>query len=105
MAGGDGPYDLDRFVEPQAGSHEQALAEIRGGRKRTHWMWYVLPQPAGLGMSEMPRRYAISGLDEAQANLVHQVLGPRLVACAEAALAAKDRPAARQVLASDHPSR
>ncbi|HEU5359403.1 MAG TPA: DUF1810 domain-containing protein [Gemmatimonadales bacterium] len=93
MAGGDVPYDLDRFVEAQAESYERALAEIRGGRKRTHWMWYVFPQHAGLGMSEMSRRYAISGLDEARAYLAHPVLGPRLVACAEAALAIEDRSA------------
>ena len=93
MAGGDGPYDLDRFVEAQAESYERALAEIRGGRKRTHWMWYVFPQLAGLGMSEMSRRYAISGVDEARAYLAHPILGPRLVACVEAALAITDRSA------------
>ena len=96
MAGGDGPYDLDRFVAAQAESYGRALAEIRGGRKRTHWMWYVFPQLAGLGMSEMSRRYAISGVDEARAYLAHPVLGPRLLACAEAAAAVEGR-SAREV--------
>lgn len=96
MADGDSPYDLDRFVEAQAESYERALAEIRGGRKRTHWMWYVFPQLAGLGMSEMSRRYAISGVDEARAYLAHPVLGPRLLACAEAAAAVEGR-SAREV--------
>ena len=96
MAGGDVPYDLDRFVDAQAGSYDRALAEIRDGRKRTHWMWYVFPQLAGLGMSEMSRRYAISGIDEARAYLAHPVLGPRLRACAEAAVAVEGR-SAREV--------
>lgn len=96
MADGDSPYDLDRFVAAQAESYERALAEIRGGRKRTHWMWYVFPQLAGLGMSEMSRRYAISGVDEARAYLAHPVLGPRLLACAEAAAAVEGR-SAREV--------
>ncbi|MCL2316954.1 MAG: DUF1810 domain-containing protein [Actinomycetia bacterium] len=79
-------YDLGRFVEAQAGSYDAALAEIRAGAKRTHWMWYVFPQLAGLGSSPMARRYALSGADEAQAYLDHPVLGPRLVAITAALL-------------------
>jgi uncharacterized protein (DUF1810 family) len=78
--------DLDRFVEAQAGTYTQALAEIRAGRKRSHWMWYVFPQLAGLGNSPMSVRYAIANRDEAAAFLAHPVLGPRLLQCAEAVL-------------------
>jgi len=85
------PFDLERFVEAQAGSYERALAELRSGRKRTHWMWYVFPQMRGLGASALSRRYAIGSLEEARAYLAHPVLGPRLVECAEAVLALKGR--------------
>jgi uncharacterized protein (DUF1810 family) len=89
MSGGDGgdPHNLARFVEAQRGVYTQALAELRAGRKRTHWMWFIFPQLDGLGISSMSRRYALRGLDEAAAYLAHPVLGPRLVACAEALLA------------------
>jgi uncharacterized protein (DUF1810 family) len=80
-ADGD-PYALQRFVDAQAGTYDQAFAELRAGRKRSHWMWFVLPQVAGLGRSETARHYAVSGLDEARADLAHPVLGPRLVECA-----------------------
>ena len=80
-------YDLDRFVQAQADSYDRALSEIRDGYKRTHWMWYVFPQVEGLGSSPTARRYAIRSLEEAEAYLRHPVLGPRLVECAEAALA------------------
>ena len=80
--------DLQRFVDAQEGVYERALAEIRAGRKTTHWMWFVFPQVDGLGSSSMARRYAIRSLAEARDYLAHPVLGPRLVACAEAALAA-----------------
>lgn len=80
------PYDLKRFVTAQdAGdTYEQALAEIRRGRKVSHWMWFVFPQVAGLGSSAMSQRYAIASLDEARAYLAHPVLGPRLIASAAA---------------------
>ena len=78
--------DLDRFVQAQQGSYEQALREIRAGRKRSHWMWYVFPQLRGLGASAMSQRYAIAGIEEARAYMAHPVLGPRLVACCEAVL-------------------
>ena len=81
-----GPFDLARFVRAQddGGTYAQALKELRAGHKRTHWMWFVFPQVAGLGHSAMAQRYAISGLDEARAYLDHPVLGPRLVECARA---------------------
>jgi uncharacterized protein (DUF1810 family) len=80
------PFDLERFVRAQAGVHERAVAELRGGRKYGHWMWFVFPQLAGLGSSATARRYAIAGADEARAYLAHPTLGPRLREAAEAAL-------------------
>ncbi len=80
------PADLSRFVDAQAGTYGQALAELRAGRKTSHWMWFVFPQVAGLGRSPTAQHYAISGLDEARAYLAHPVLGARLVECAQALL-------------------
>jgi uncharacterized protein (DUF1810 family) len=77
--------------------HDTALAELRAGRKRTHWMWFVFPQVAGLGASPMARRYAIGSLAEARAYLDHPLLGRRLSECAEALLALEGREA-RDVL-------
>jgi uncharacterized protein (DUF1810 family) len=73
-------FDLERFVEAQdqGGTHEAALAELRAGRKTSHWMWFVFPQIAGLGQSPIARRFAIGSLAEAQAYLAHPVLGARL---------------------------
>jgi uncharacterized protein (DUF1810 family) len=79
------PYDLNRFVQTQAGVYERALAEIRNGRKRSHWMWYIFPQFDGLGFSPTSKRYAIKSIAEAKAYLRHPILGPRLLECAEAA--------------------
>ena len=76
------PFDLARFVRAQQPDYDRALAELRAGRKRTHWMWYIFPQLAGLGRSTMAQRYAITGVPEAQAYLRHDVLGPRLIECA-----------------------
>ena len=87
------PHDLNRFVEAQRDVHARALAEIRGGRKRSHWMWFIFPQVAGLGLSTTSRRYAIRDRAEAKAYLDHPVLGPRLVECAEAALSVEGRSA------------
>jgi uncharacterized protein (DUF1810 family) len=87
------PHDLQRFVEAQAPVFDAALAELRAGRKRTHWMWFVFPQLAGLGASAMARRYAIRSLEEATAYLAHPVLGARLEACAEALLGVTGRTA------------
>jgi uncharacterized protein (DUF1810 family) len=78
------PYDLQRFVEAQASTYEAALKELQAGRKRSHWMWFVFPQIAGLGFSPMAQRYALSGIEEARAYLDHPLLGPRLRACTEA---------------------
>ncbi|SDX68000.1 DUF1810 domain-containing protein [Thiocapsa roseopersicina] len=89
----DDPHDLIRFVRAQQNDYARALAEIRSGRKRTHWMWYIFPQLDGLGFSVTARRYAIRGLDEARAYLGHPVLGPRLVEFAEAVLAVQGRSA------------
>ena len=76
-----GGVDLERFVAAQdaGGTYEAALAELRAGRKTSHWMWFVFPQIAGLGQSATARRYAISSLSEARAYLEHPVLGPRLL--------------------------
>jgi len=81
-------FDLDRFVAAQdrGGTYEAALAEIRAGRKTTHWMWFVFPQIAGLGQSPISRKYAISSLAEARAYVEHPVLGPRLVQSSQALL-------------------
>ena len=80
------PYDLQRFVDAQdrGGIYDGALAELREGRKTSHWMWFVFPQIAGLGSSPMAQRYAISSLDEARAYLAHPVLGDRLREAARA---------------------
>ena len=79
----DDPYNLDRFVHAQRGVYEVALAELKAGRKASHWMWFIFPQLDGLGRSLMATRYAITGLAEARAYLAHPVLGPRLVECVE----------------------
>ena len=89
----DDPYDLGRFLAAHERDYERALTEIKAGFKRTHWMWYIFPQVDGLGFSPTAKHYAIANLDEAQAYLAHPVLGPRLVACAEAALAVEGRTA------------
>lgn len=80
------PHGLSRFVQAQGDDYPRVLAEIRSGRKRSHWMWYVFPQVEGLGFSPTTRRYSIKSVAEAEAYLRHPVLGPRLVECAEAAL-------------------
>ena len=77
MAGGD-PFDLERFVDAQRGVFDVACAELRGGRKTGHWMWFIFPQIAGLGLSAMSQRYAIGSLEEARAYLRHSILGLRL---------------------------
>jgi uncharacterized protein (DUF1810 family) len=89
----DDPHDLQRFVDAQRHAYDVALAEVRRGRKQSHWMWYVFPQLAGLGSSSTARSYAIRSLAEAEAYLRHPLLGPRLTAIAEAALAVEGRSA------------
>lgn len=78
------PFDLAQFVDAQGTTYPQALQELKAGDKRSHWMWFIFPQVAGLGFSAMAQRYAISGLDEAQAYLQHPVLGERLRVCTAA---------------------
>lgn len=78
--------DLQRFVDAQRDTYETALRELREGRKRTHWMWFVLPQLRGLGRSAMAERYGLADADEARAYLAHPVLGPRLLECVRAML-------------------
>jgi uncharacterized protein (DUF1810 family) len=85
--------DLNRFVEAQRDDYDQALSEVRSGRKTSHWMWYIFPQYDGLGFSSMSRRYAIKSPAEAEAYLKHPILGPRLVECCEAALGIEGRSA------------
>jgi uncharacterized protein (DUF1810 family) len=89
------PYDLQRFVAAQdaGGTYEQAVAELRQGRKASHWMWFVFPQIAGLGQSATSRRYAISSLAEARAYLAHPILGSRLLQCAALVCDAQGRSA------------
>ena len=87
----DDPYDLLRFVEAQRSVYQDVVAELGAGRKRSHWMWFVFPQIAGLGRSPMAVRYAIRSLDEARAFLAHEVLGPRLRITTELVLRFQDR--------------
>ncbi len=82
-------HHLERFVEAQATTYATALAELRAGAKRSHWMWWIFPQLAELGRSETARFYAIESADEARAYLAHPVLGPRLVEATEAVTAAR----------------
>jgi uncharacterized protein (DUF1810 family) len=93
-------FHLQRFVEAQdaGGTYERALAELRAGHKRTHWMWFVFPQLAGLGRSPTAQHYAIGSLDEARAYLEHPLLGPRLRASAQALLAAPADRTAHDIL-------
>ena len=86
-------FDLDRFVAAQRGVYESVVDELRRGRKVGHWIWFIFPQVAGLGSSEMSQRYAISSLEEARAYLAHPLLGPRLRACAAIVLATTGRTA------------
>jgi uncharacterized protein (DUF1810 family) len=84
-------YDLQRFVDAQDRVYSRVVAELRAGRKTSHWMWFVFPQVAGLGFSPMAQKYAIRSLDEARAYLAHPVLGARLLECTELLLDVKDR--------------
>jgi uncharacterized protein (DUF1810 family) len=97
---GDDPFHLQRFVDAQedAAIYARALAELRAGRKQSHWIWFVFPQIAGLGSSPMSRAYAIRSLDEARAYLDHPLLGPRLRESTEALLEAKPGTTAESIL-------
>ena len=91
------PWRLDRFVTAQerSGTYQRAVAELRAGAKVSHWMWFVFPQVAGLGMSAMSREYAVSSVAEARAYLAHPVLGPRLRECARVVAGTEGRSAER----------
>ncbi|MSO20841.1 MAG: DUF1810 domain-containing protein [Acidobacteria bacterium] len=77
------PFDLQRFVAAQAAVYAQVIAELRAGRKRTHWMWFIFPQLRGLGSSPTALHYAISSIEESRAYLAHPILGPRLIECTQ----------------------
>lgn len=93
------PYNLNRFLSAQADNYDDALRELQGGRKRSHWMWYVFPQIDGLAFSSTSKFYAIKSVDEARAYLNHPVLGSRLQECAAALLRIEGR-SAREILGS-----
>ena len=87
------PYELSRFVDAQEECYATALEELCAGAKQNHWMWFIFPQVAGLGFSSTAERYAIRSRHEAEAYLAHRILGPRLIACAEALLGVHARSA------------
>jgi uncharacterized protein (DUF1810 family) len=88
------PYELARFMRAQEQHYEQALSEIRCGRKRSHWMWFIFPQFDGLAFSSTSKHYAIRSVDEAKAYLEHPILGARLIECMEALIGVQERSAA-----------
>jgi uncharacterized protein (DUF1810 family) len=100
MVGTVDPHDLNRFIEAQEHCYEQALSEIKSGRKDSHWMWYVFPQFEGLGHSWNSKHYSIKSIAEAEAYLRHPTLGPRLRECVEAALCVEGR-CARDIFGPD----
>jgi len=87
----DDPFQLQRFAAAQDGVFDRVREELRAGRKRSHWMWFIFPQIAGLGVSPMAQFYALASLDEARAYLAHPLLGPRLRECAELVLRVEGR--------------
>jgi uncharacterized protein (DUF1810 family) len=95
----DDPFNLQRFVDAQAPVYDRVRAELKNGRKQSHWMWFIFPQIAGLGHSAMAQRYAITSLREADAYLKHPVLGPRLRECARLVVAV-DGKSAYEILGS-----
>jgi uncharacterized protein (DUF1810 family) len=95
MSSASDPFDLQRFVDAQARVYHTVLAELRDGSKRSHWIWFVFPQIAGLGSSPTAARYAISSLDEARAYLAHPLLGPRLRECTQLVTRVKGRSVAQ----------
>lgn len=99
MPNAEDPYDLQRFVNAQSRVYDTVRLELRQGRKRTHWMWFIFPQIAGLGHSPMARRYAISSLEEAKAYLNHPILGPRLRDCTRLVMVVEGR-SAHEILGS-----
>jgi uncharacterized protein (DUF1810 family) len=93
------PFDLIRFVRAQEGTYDQALSELKLGRKRSHWIWWIFPQLDGLGFSPITKRFSIKSEDEARAYLAHPILGPRLIECAEAIVSVQGK-SARDILGS-----
>ena|SRR5579863_2809745 len=91
--GKDDKFDLGRFISAQEDDHAQALSELRNGRKRSHWMWYIFPQIDGLGSSATSRHFAIKSKEEAKAYLEHPLLGARLVECTETVFLIRERSA------------
>ncbi|OBI40856.1 DUF1810 domain-containing protein [Mycobacterium sp. E796] len=91
MASASDPFDLRRFVSAQSGIYRTAVEELRDGRKRGHWMWFVFPQLRGLGSSPMAARYGITSLEEARAYLQHELLGSRLRECTQLVNDVQDR--------------
>ena len=89
----DDPHNLNRFIQAQEADYLQVLSEIAGGRKRTHWMWYIFPQIDGLAFSSTAKHFSIKNVEEAKAYLEHSVLGPRLLECAEAVVGVEERSA------------
>lgn len=89
----DDPYDLERFVAAQRDTYLTALEELRRGAKRSHWIWFIFPQVAGLGSSAMAERYAIKSRAEAKAYLAHPILGARLLECVNALLQVEEKTA------------
>lgn len=85
----DDLFDLKRFLIAQEGVYERALAELKAGEKRTHWMWYIFPQIDGLGYSPTAKRYSVKSMEEARQYLAHPVLGERLLECTKAVIALK----------------
>ncbi len=94
MAHPGDPFNLNRFLNAQEADYELALSELRSGRKRTHWMWFIFPQIDGLAFSSTSRFFSIKSLEEVRAYLAHAILGPRLVECAEAVARVEGRSAA-----------
>ncbi len=92
MPGDSDAYDLERFVLAQEPVYERVWAELRVGRKRSHWIWFIFPQIAGLGVSEISQHYAIASLAEAKAYLQHPVLGPRLRECTQLVVNVEGKP-------------
>ena len=86
-------YNLERFIDAQNGAYERALSELRAGHKRSHWMWFIFPQIAGLGSSFMAEKYAVRSAEEAAAYLADPVLGSRLLRCVDAVLAIEGKSA------------
>ncbi len=86
------PHNLQRFIDAQEFMYDKALTELKAGKKRNHWMWFVFPQTAKVGMGSVAKRFAISGLDEAKAYLAHPVLGARLLECVEVIESHEDVP-------------